>query len=89
MALHSLSCATCKLVPLQHDEDLVAFVIERALTDPSVNVRRHATTALGSFCQDPRATRALQRLAAQDADRAVRRNAQRALRSSLIPAAQD
>jgi hypothetical protein len=80
VALHVLSCDACKLNPLPMKEDLLARVIERALTDPSINVRRHATSALGSFCADARAGLALETLLAQESDQAILREARRALR---------
>ncbi|HEY7347545.1 MAG TPA: HEAT repeat domain-containing protein [Ktedonobacterales bacterium] len=80
MALHVLSCDACKLHPLQVEEDIVARVVAHALTDPSINVRRHATTALGNFCADPRVGLALEVLSAKETDPAILRHAYRALR---------
>ena len=80
VALHSLGCDACKLTPLPADDGLVALTIERALADPSINVRRHATSGLGGRCSDPRAVAALQTLLARETDPAIRRNARRALR---------
>jgi len=80
MALHVLGCEVCKLNPLPVHDDLVALVIARAFTDPSINVRRHATVALGSFPGDARAIQALESLAIQETDRAIRREARNALR---------
>jgi HEAT repeat protein len=80
MALHALSCEACKLVPLQTDDDLVALMIDRALTDTSIQVRRHATAGLGGCCHDARAVQALQSLLERETDVAIRRNARRALR---------
>jgi hypothetical protein len=80
MALHVLSCDACKLTPLSVPDDLADLVIDRALTDPSINVRRHATVALGSFCQDARVRQILQTLAAQEKDPAIVREARQALR---------
>ena len=80
VALHSLSCDACKLVPLRRDDDLVAVLIERALADPSINVRREATYGLGGCCSDERALAALQTLLTRETDRAIRRNAAWALR---------
>lgn len=80
MALHVLSCDACKLHPLRTEDDLIARVIARALADPSINVRRHATVALGNFCADVRAGLALETLVAQESDAALLREARRALR---------
>jgi hypothetical protein len=80
MALHVLSCDACKLHPLRTEDDLVAHVIDRALADPSINVRRHATMALGNFCADARAGLGLETLLAQESDAALLREARRAMR---------
>jgi hypothetical protein len=80
MALHALSCEVCKLTPLQVEENLVTRVIEHALSDPSINVRRHAAMALGNFCADPRAGLTLQMLLDQESDATLLREAYRALR---------
>jgi HEAT repeat protein len=80
MALHVLSCDGCKLTPLPAADDLVARVIHSALADPSINVRRHATVALGGCRTAGRAVEVLEALAVHDADPAVRREARRALR---------
>jgi len=88
MALHSLSCDACKVAPLPmgadtddaEDHDLVALVVAHALGDPSVNVRRHATIALGACCGDPRALGALETLLVTERDPAILRNARWALR---------
>jgi HEAT repeat protein len=80
MALHVLSCDACKLSPLPAGDDLVALVIDRALADPSIAVRRHATVALGGCRRDERAGQVLETLAAQETDAAIRREARWALR---------
>ncbi len=78
VALHTLICDECKVEPVQVPTDLVGQVVELALHDPSVQVRRHATYALGRF-NDPRAVAAL--ASAGDAsDEAIRRNARVASR---------
>jgi hypothetical protein len=81
MALHVLSCEACKLVPLATDDNLGALVIERALADDSITVRRHAVTALGMLCMgdDARIVATLEALLARESDVTLRRNAQRAL----------
>jgi hypothetical protein len=80
MALHVLSCDVCKLAPLSADDALVALVIDRALADPSVQVRRHATVALGGVRRDTRVDEVLETLAAQETDPAIRREARQAVR---------
>ena len=62
MALHSLSCDACKLAPLEVTGDLVAQLIEMALHDPSIRVRRAALGNLGASCGDPRTLRTLQQI---------------------------
>ncbi|MGO8946571.1 MAG: HEAT repeat domain-containing protein [Ktedonobacterales bacterium] len=79
MALHVLSCDVCKLAPLPADDDLVALVIDRALADPSIQVRRHATVALGGH-RDTRVEQVLETLATQETDPAIRREARQAVR---------
>ena len=78
-ALHSLSCGECKLAPIAQSEDLVELVIELALTDPSLRVRRVAAYTLGGNCYDRRAVIALQTLLAHEIDPALLRSARWAL----------
>jgi len=86
VALHSLSCDACKLVPLRRDDDLVAVLIERALADPSINVRREATCGLGGCCSDERAVATLRTLLDRATDLAILRNARWALRrQGVVP----
>jgi len=92
MALHSLSCDACKVSPLPTSAnvgneagadggpDLAALIVTLALSDPSVNVRRHATSALAACCGDPRALDALRMLVATERDPAILREARWALR---------
>jgi HEAT repeat protein len=79
MALHVLTCDTCKLVPFDVDEGLLDEIIVRATKDPSINVRRHAAVALGAFTGNARAQSELRRLAENETDPATRRNARWAL----------
>jgi hypothetical protein len=85
VALHVLSCAACKLTPLRPEEDLLPLVVDRALHDTSIAVRRHATMALGGFCDDLRAEATLRTLLANATDAAVRREAKWALRRVEAP----
>jgi HEAT repeat protein len=87
MALHALSCEGCKIVPLQTDDDLVTLMIDRAMTDASIQVRRHATAGLGGCCHDARVVQALESLLERDTDPAIRRNVRRALRRQVSLAA--
>ncbi|HEY7779254.1 MAG TPA: HEAT repeat domain-containing protein [Ktedonobacterales bacterium] len=88
VALHVLSCDACKLTPLRPEEDILPLVIDRALTDPSIAVRRHATSALGGFAADPRAGSVLRALLTTSTDAAIRREARWALqRAAPLPSA--
>lgn len=78
-ALHALSCDACKLSPLTPREDLLPILIDMALNDPSIRVRRAAVPMLESYCRDARAEDTLHVLAGQN-DAAVRRTAREVLR---------
>ncbi len=78
-ALHSLQCADCKLTPLAPTDDVLATIIELALNDPSIKVRRVATYELGQVCADPRAVATLTAIRAQSTDRRILHDAQAAL----------
>lgn len=75
MALHSLGCQPCKITPLQTCTDYLPQIIEVALHDSSVQVRRHAVYTLSEYQNDPRALLALQTMQAQDPDERVRKSA--------------
>ncbi|HZZ36289.1 MAG TPA: HEAT repeat domain-containing protein [Caulobacteraceae bacterium] len=79
MAMHALACDGCKAEPFAADADLRGRIAERALSDPSIQVRRHAAWALGVLGGEG-AARVLQVLLACETDAAVRRNAAAALR---------
>lgn len=88
IAVHSIACDDCKIAPLQplvparrsqRQRDLVGIVVEMALHDPSIQVRRHATYALSMF-EDVRATHTIETLLVRETDAAIRRNALAALR---------
>lgn len=78
MALHALSCDACKA---QRPVELKAFkrASELARNDDSVQVRRHATVAVGQL-GGAKARGLLEQIAAKDSDAIVRRNAQSMLR---------
>lgn len=78
-ALHSIGCAACKLAPLPAQGDLLAVLVELALNDPSVSVRRVATYELGQARHDPRAVAALEQIARGAEDATILRHARRAL----------
>jgi hypothetical protein len=73
MALHALSCDACKT---QRPVALKAFerASELARSDDSVQVRRHATVAVGKL-GGKKARPVLEQIAANDRDDIVRRNA--------------
>ncbi|MEX2246870.1 MAG: HEAT repeat domain-containing protein [Dehalococcoidia bacterium] len=89
IAVHSISCDDCKLVPLRplpppptrgkRRQDILEAIVELATNDPSIQVRRHAAGALAAF-SDVRAARALETLVARETDVVLRRNALGALR---------
>ena len=81
-AIHSIQCEECKLAPLATDGDLLATLIDLALHDPSVKVRRVATYELGQACADPRATAALEAIQQQEADRTIQYDVRQALKRS-------
>ena len=78
-ALHSLQCEACKLAPLTFGGDVTGRVIELALHDPSIKVRRVAAYELGQVCTEERVVVALQAIRAKATDQTVLRNVQRAL----------
>jgi hypothetical protein len=47
IAMHALSCHACNDASCSIDESVHRRIAERALTDESIQVRRHATAALG------------------------------------------
>lgn len=79
-AMHSLSCDACKLSPLTHGDDLVPKLIDMALHDPSVRVRRAVVPALESYCNDAQVRRVLRNLARVESDVVITRAARQALR---------
>ncbi|HEU5097833.1 MAG TPA: HEAT repeat domain-containing protein [Roseiflexaceae bacterium] len=88
-ALHSLTCEECKLAPIATSDDLVELVIELAMNDPSIRVRRVAAYTLGGDCYDRRAVAALQTLLAREMDAAILRGARSALARQLLLATRD
>lgn len=76
-ALHSLTCQACKPSPLQGD--IIEPLIERALTDLSLRIRRVATGVLGDHLPDARAAAALQSLLERETDSVLRSRARQAL----------
>lgn len=79
-ALHAIHCQHCKACPLP--ADTVAPLIEHALHDPSIRVRRVATHYLSEHAgDDERARRTLQTLAARESDAKIVSRARRGLES--------
>jgi hypothetical protein len=60
--------------------DGTAFLVERALEDTSIKVRREAVSGLNMLQPDARAASALRTILEQDTDRDLRKLAHRALR---------
>jgi len=73
-ALHSLSCDDCKIRPLSKPDNLVLSIIDMALHDPSIKVRRVAAWELGKYLPDKTALATLETLMAHEADPGIRRN---------------
>jgi len=74
IALHSLSCQRCKPHPLTFD--ITALLLDRALADPSLRVRRVALSYLHGRSPDPRIVAGMERILAEATDRCLRRRAQ-------------
>jgi HEAT repeat protein len=86
-ALHSLSCEACKVTPLPVPGDLIETLIAKAMSDPSIRVRRTAVDSLAETCTDPRVLAALQELESTDTDAGMQQRLKRALKtvSSVLP----
>ncbi len=78
-AIHSLGCDTCKLTPLARAGDFVETLIDLALHDPSVRVRRVASYELGQACRDERVVAVLEAIVATSTDPTTVRNVRWAL----------
>ena len=76
-AMHSLVCDGCKDCPL--DTDVVGALIEAALTDRSLAVKRRAVFYLGQQRPDARAVTILETLLTQESDPTLLRRARHAL----------
>jgi HEAT repeats len=76
-ALHSLSCDACKVAALPNRADLVPTLIDLALHDASIRVRRAATVSLVESC-DPSVFPVLQKLSAEKDDM-IQRTARKGL----------
>jgi HEAT repeat protein len=77
LALHSLSCQTCKTCPL--NGDFVPPLAEMAQSDRSARARRIATATLGNYLHDSRAIAVLERLAEDVHDSVVAARARASL----------
>jgi HEAT repeat protein len=77
LALHSLLCQTCKECPLEGD--FTGPVVDCALHDKSLRVRRIAVGALGGLMPDARIQEALQIIVEQDTDPVVTSRARQVL----------
>jgi HEAT repeat protein len=78
-AVHSLSCDACKVAPLLERDGLTEKLIEIALTDSNIRVRREAVNSLAESC-DEKALPVLKNLL-EDNDAAIQRMAKIALRN--------
>lgn len=76
-ALHSLSCHDCKSVPL--GVDVIGSLVDAALSDRSLAVRRRAVQYLVGQTPDSRAADAMQVILDADTDPILLRRAQIAL----------
>lgn len=81
-ALHSLSCDACKVAPLPDRDELTEKLIEMALSDSSIRVRRVAADSLAESC-DPRALPVLQKLLEEN-DSLLQRTARIALKQQQV-----
>jgi HEAT repeat protein len=77
LAVHALACQGCKSCPLA--VDVVARLVECALTDRSPRVRRVAVHQLGCQPPDTRAAAALRQILAEETDPKLRSRARWAL----------
>jgi len=75
--LHALTCDPCKECPL--DVDSAALVLDVALNDPSLRVRRTAVSYLSGYRDDPRVPDALCQLQARETDSKLLRRVARLL----------
>jgi hypothetical protein len=83
-AVHSLVCDDCKVVPFGPSVsagDVVARVVDMALNDPSIQVRRHAVVALSHF-DDPRVNATLETLIERETDVPLVRNVRAMLKKA-------
>ena len=81
-ALHSLSCDACKVSPLPNRDELTEKLIEMALKDSSIRVRRVAADSLAELC-DPKAPVVLKILLGEN-DTILQRTARVALERQQI-----
>ena len=80
-ALHGLACEKCKSCPLPIDS--VALLVEAALHDPSDKVRDKMVTTFAAHSPDERIRRALQYMAAHEANPKIRQKAAHTLKRHL------
>ena len=76
-AVHSISCQGCKDSP--HAFDPIPLLLDRATTDPSLRVRRHAVAMLATLPPDERARPLLETIATGANDPKLRLHARRGL----------
>jgi hypothetical protein len=73
VALHALQCDRCKRNPLQTRPELTALMIDWALHDPSIRVRRQAAAELAQCVADGRVKPLMRTLSTQASDPMLQR----------------
>ena len=87
MAVHALSCQICH--PALPDVDVVAPLLQLALNDPSIRVRRAAVRHLALLPYDDRVVEALQDRLAGETDAFLHKGIELALRKHSTPGSLD
>ena len=82
-AMHSLGCQSCKAEALK--VDVVPLLIEMALNDSSIRVRRAAAHMLGNQDSDPRTISALSAMIDREDDAKLKSNAHWAIQRASRP----
>jgi HEAT repeat protein len=81
-AVHALACDRCKAG--ENPLDVEPYLVERALHDESLNVRRHAVISLAYLRPpDPRGVQVFEHVLARETDRRIRMHAEVGLRKAV------
>ncbi|GEM_PF-930984 len=83
-ALHSLACQRCKECPLE--TDVIAPILDAAMSDRSKQVRRRAVEYLSTQNPDPRVVEAMRLLISRESDPIIKKRAERTLTFHVNPA---